>query len=60
MKNEDLHGNAPDRSPVAVIVLDMINDLEFPEGEQVLRAAAPRRGADRGAGRRGRARPGCR
>lgn len=41
MKNEDLHGNAPDRSPVALIVLDMINDLEFPEGEQVLRAALP-------------------
>lgn len=39
MKNEDLHGNAPDRSPVALIVLDMINDLEFPEGEQVLPAA---------------------
>jgi nicotinamidase-related amidase len=41
MKNQDLHGNTPDRSPVAVIVLDMINDLEFPEGEQVLRAALP-------------------
>jgi nicotinamidase-related amidase len=39
MKNDDLHGNAPDRSPVALIVLDMINDLEFPEGEQVLPAA---------------------
>ena len=41
MKNEDLHGNAPDRSPVAMIVLDMINDLEFPEGEAVLRTALP-------------------
>jgi nicotinamidase-related amidase len=41
MKNEDLHGNAPDRSAAAVIVLDMINDLEFPEGEAVLRAALP-------------------
>lgn len=41
MKNEDLHGNAPDRSPVAMIVLDMINDLEFPEGAEVLRTALP-------------------
>lgn len=41
MKNEDLHGNAPDRSHVALIVLDMINDLEFPEGPQVLKQALP-------------------
>ena len=41
MKNEDLHGNAPDRSHVALIVLDMINDLEFPEGPRVLEQALP-------------------
>ena len=35
----DLHGNAPDQSPVALVIIDMINDLEFPEGEQ-LRSAA--------------------
>ncbi|MBO0949231.1 cysteine hydrolase family protein [Fibrella forsythiae] len=34
--NEDLHGNAPDSSPVALLVIDMINDLEFPEGPDFL------------------------
>lgn len=32
-KNETLHGSAPDRSSVALILIDVINDLEFPEGE---------------------------
>jgi nicotinamidase-related amidase len=40
-KNEDLHGNAPDKSRVALILIDVINDLEFPEGEQLLRDAVP-------------------
>lgn len=31
--NEDLHGMVPDKSDVALILLDVINDLEFPEGE---------------------------
>ena len=35
----DLHGNAPDQSPVALVIIDMINDLEFPEGERMLPAA---------------------
>ena len=34
--NSDLHGNAPDHSAVALIVIDMINDLEFPQGEALL------------------------
>src|SRR5689334_6677469 len=29
----DLHGNAPDRSRVALILIDVINDLEWPGGE---------------------------
>ena len=41
--SEDLHGNAPDSAPVALLIIDMINDLEFPEGpdflEPTLRAA---------------------
>ena len=40
-KNEDLHGNAPDKSDVALILIDVINDLEFPEGDQLLRHALP-------------------
>jgi nicotinamidase-related amidase len=35
-KSEDLHGNAPDSSPVALLIIDMINDLEFPEGPDFL------------------------
>lgn len=38
-KNEDLHGSAPDQSPVALLLIDVINDLEFPEGEQIFPAA---------------------
>jgi nicotinamidase-related amidase len=40
-KNNDLHGNAPDKSDVALLIIDVINDLEFPEGEQLLRFALP-------------------
>jgi len=28
-KNEDLHGNAPENSSVALLLIDVINDLEF-------------------------------
>ena len=34
-KNEDLHGNAPDKSPVALLMIDLINDFEFPGGESL-------------------------
>ena len=40
-KNEDLHGNAPDKSDAALLLIDVINDLDFPEGEQLLRHALP-------------------
>lgn len=33
---QDLHGNAPDKSPVALLLIDVINDLDFPEGDQIL------------------------
>ncbi|WP_406698960.1 isochorismatase family cysteine hydrolase [Singulisphaera sp. Ch08] len=39
--NQDLHGNAPDKSPVALLLIDVINDLEFPGGDQLLRFAEP-------------------
>ena len=29
IRNQDLHGNVPDRSPVALVLVDVINDLEF-------------------------------
>ncbi len=40
-KNPDLHGSAPDKSSVALLLIDVINDLEFPEGDQLLRNALP-------------------
>jgi nicotinamidase-related amidase len=40
-KNEDLHGNAPDKSDVALLLIDVINDLDFAEGDQLLRHALP-------------------
>jgi nicotinamidase-related amidase len=39
--NTDLHGNAPDKSDVALLLIDVINDLEFPQGEQLLAHALP-------------------
>jgi len=35
-RNSDLHGNAPDKSEVALVLIDVINDLEFEGGEQLL------------------------
>ena len=40
-KNQDLHGSAPDKSPVALLLIDVINDLEFDGGEALLRQATP-------------------
>jgi nicotinamidase-related amidase len=40
-KNEDLHGMVPDTSDVALLLLDVINDLEFEEGDRLLRHALP-------------------
>lgn len=37
----DLHGSAPDDSPIALLLIDVINDLEFPEGRALLRYALP-------------------
>ena len=41
LRNEDLHGNAPDKSDTALILIDVINDLEFPEGQELLKFALP-------------------
>jgi nicotinamidase-related amidase len=40
-QNEDLHGNAPDKSEIALVLIDVINDLEFEGGEELLRTALP-------------------
>jgi nicotinamidase-related amidase len=39
--NDDLHGAAPDDSAVALLLIDVINDLEFDGGEILLRQALP-------------------
>lgn len=35
-KNQDLHGNAPDKSTAALLLIDVINDLEFEGGKDLL------------------------
>lgn len=40
-RNVDLHGNAPDKSPVALVLIDVINDLDFDRGNQLLEHAVP-------------------
>ena len=36
-----MHGNAPDNAPVALLMIDVINDLEFEGGDELLRHAQP-------------------
>jgi len=54
LRNHDLHGSAPDAADVALLLIDVINDLEFPEGAQLLEHARPT--AHRIADLKGRAR----
>ncbi|MBW3629243.1 MAG: cysteine hydrolase [Gemmatimonadetes bacterium] len=40
-RNQDLHGNAPDQCAVALLLIDVINDLEFEGGEREIEQAIP-------------------
>lgn len=40
-KNEDLHGNAPDKSKIALLIIDMISDFEFESGEKLFVNSEP-------------------
>jgi nicotinamidase-related amidase len=40
-RSPDLHGNAPDKSPLALLLIDVINDLEFPGSDKLLKQALP-------------------
>ena len=40
-KNVDLHGNAPDKHKLALLLIDVINDFNFPEARQLLKYARP-------------------
>jgi nicotinamidase-related amidase len=39
LRNKDLHGNVPDTSPVVLLLIDVINDLEFQGNESIIRTA---------------------
>jgi nicotinamidase-related amidase len=36
-----LHGSAPDACPVALLLVDVVNPMDFPEADQLLRHAMP-------------------
>ena len=40
-ESHDLHGSAPDKSETVLLLIDVINDFDFAEGEQLLRLALP-------------------
>lgn len=40
-KNVDLHGSAPDKHKIALLLIDVINDFDFPGADQLLRYARP-------------------
>src|SRR5213596_1068820 len=40
-KNIDLHGSAPDKHEIALLLIDIINDFDFPEADQLLHYARP-------------------
>lgn len=39
--SHDLHGSAPDKSEAVLLLIDVINDFDFEEGEQLLELALP-------------------
>jgi len=40
-KNIDLHGSAPDKHEIALLLIDVINDFDFPESAQLVEYARP-------------------
>ena len=40
-QQHDLHGNAPDQAPIALLLIDVINDLAFAHGKALLKQALP-------------------
>lgn len=40
-KQNDLHGSAPDTHRVALLLIDVINDFEFPRADELFRCALP-------------------
>ena len=40
-KQSDLHGSAPDTHDTALLLIDVINDFEFPRGDELFEQALP-------------------
>jgi len=40
-KNVDLYGSAPDKHKFALLLIDVINDFDFPKADQLLKYARP-------------------
>ena len=40
-ESDDLHGNVPDEAGAALLLIDVINDLEFSGGDRLLEFALP-------------------
>src|SRR5688572_25415125 len=40
-KSNNLHGSAPDTSPMLLLLIDVINDMEFQRGSLLLKQALP-------------------
>jgi nicotinamidase-related amidase len=41
IRSKDLHGNVPDKSGVALLLIDVVNDFEFEGGDKLLELAMP-------------------
>ena len=41
VRSSDLHGNVPDSSGAALLLIDVVNDFEFEGGDELLRLALP-------------------
>jgi len=39
-KNINLHGSASDKHRIALLLIDVINDFDFPEADQLLKVCA--------------------
>lgn len=40
-ENKNLHGQVPDQSQIALLIIDMISDFEFEDGEELFKTAFP-------------------
>jgi nicotinamidase-related amidase len=41
LESTDLHGNVPDRAGAVLLLIDVINDLDFPQNEYLVKQSVP-------------------